>query len=181
MNWRRWIGPLTGLSRLASCDNRRCRLPCPQNHRPFSGPVRATDLPSDWTWMIVNAESSGVTEVGTEKRPCRQERFSVDDKSPKRSSTADYSREVRLYEAMSALGVDSGRITRNSPGNKRRSRLFPVTTDGAKRRSMLGNNPVARLAGNLVWNQPYLDNRLRLICWPPFLLHTNSLLRLIKT
>src|SRR5260370_38429358 len=43
-------------------DNRRCRLPCPQNHRPFSGPMRATDLPSDWTWMMVNAESSGVTE-----------------------------------------------------------------------------------------------------------------------
>ena len=30
---------------------------------------------------MVNAEISAVTEVGTEKRPCCQERFSVDDKS----------------------------------------------------------------------------------------------------
>jgi hypothetical protein len=30
---------------LASCDNRCCRLPCLQNHRPFSEPMRATDLP----------------------------------------------------------------------------------------------------------------------------------------
>jgi hypothetical protein len=28
-----------------------------------------------------------------------------------------------------------------SPGNKRVSRLFPVITDGAKRRPLLGNNP----------------------------------------
>jgi hypothetical protein len=28
-----------------------------------------------------------------------------------------------------------------SPGNKRVSRLFPVTTDGAKRRPLFGGNP----------------------------------------
>jgi len=36
-----------------------------------------------------------------------------------------------------------GRVTRNSPGNKRVSRLFPSTTDGVKRRPLLGSNPVS--------------------------------------
>jgi hypothetical protein len=36
--------------------------------------------------------------------------------------------------------ADCGRMTGNSPGNKRVSRLFPVTTDGAKRRPVLGSN-----------------------------------------
>jgi hypothetical protein len=34
-------------------------------------------------------------------------------------------------------------MTGYSPGNKRVSRLFPVTNDGAKRRPVLGNNPQA--------------------------------------
>ena len=37
----------------------------------------------------------------------------LDDKSPKRSSTADYSREVLvLWEVIFKLGIDSGRIAR---------------------------------------------------------------------
>jgi hypothetical protein len=34
---------------------------------------------------------------------------------------------------------DSERVVGHSPGNKRVSRLFPVTTDDAKRRPLLGS------------------------------------------
>jgi hypothetical protein len=42
----------------------------------------------------------------------------------------------------------NSRIIANSPGNKRVSRLFPVTTDGAKRRPVLGTN---RLPDKFEW------------------------------
>lgn len=38
------------------------------------------------------------------------------------------------------LEANSWRLTGNSPGNKRVNRLFPVITDGAKRRPLLGSN-----------------------------------------
>jgi hypothetical protein len=47
----------------------------------YLGSVLSEDavLPSDWTWMMVDAESSGVTEGWYWEAPCRQEQFSVDD------------------------------------------------------------------------------------------------------
>jgi hypothetical protein len=46
---------------------------------------------------------------------------------------------------------EQGRMTGNSPGNKRVSRLFPVTTDGAKRRPVLGSNASAQLTRRSQW------------------------------
>ncbi len=48
-------------------------------------------------------------------------------------------RKVGHPEMWSALSL--WRLTAYSPGNKRVSRLFPVITDGAKRRYLLGSNP----------------------------------------
>jgi hypothetical protein len=40
-----------------------------------------------------------------------------------------------------------------SPGNERVSHLFPVITDGAKGRSLLGNNPLGRKTGETaIWS-----------------------------
>ena len=38
-----------GHSQLASCHNRRCQMLCPQNHRPFSQPIRQPISHSHWT------------------------------------------------------------------------------------------------------------------------------------
>jgi len=74
---------------LASCDNRCCRLPCLQNHRPFSEPMRPTDLPSALGMDDDQMPRFRLSlDIGAEKRANAVRRFSVDDKSPIQSPNA---------------------------------------------------------------------------------------------